>query len=156
MYLRYMKYTKEKLEEVVKASKSYTDVCNKLGIKSSTGSQTYIGKKIKDYELDTSHFIGQDWRKGSTFKKEWVDVNKFLVKGSKITSHKLKLYLIREDLKPNHCESCKNDTWLGKPIVLELDHMDSDHTNNELSNLQVLCSNCHATFTRERIQLKKT
>ena len=151
-----MKYTKEKLEEAVKDSKSYAQVCEKLGAKPSTGSQTYITKRVKFFDIDVSHFTGQGWRKGVAFPCEQVDVNKFLFKGSKIASSKLRFYLTRAGLKPLHCENCKNDKWLGKPIVLELDHIDSDHDNNELSNLQVLCSNCHATFTRERILLKKT
>jgi hypothetical protein len=34
--------------------------------------------------------------------------------------------------------------WNDKPIPLELHHKDGDHFNNELSNLQILCPNCHA------------
>jgi len=42
------------------------------------------------------------------------------------------------------CESCKNDTWLGEPIPLELEHCDGNNKNNEKSNLLLLCPNCHA------------
>ena len=38
---------------------------------------------------------------------------------------------------------------MGKPLVLELHHIDNNHNNNELSNLEVLCPNCHAMKTRE-------
>jgi len=34
--------------------------------------------------------------------------------------------------------------WLGQPIPLELDHKDGNHSNNDLSNLRLLCCNCHA------------
>ena len=33
--------------------------------------------------------------------------------------------------------------WNGKPISLHLDHIDGDSSNNELTNLRVLCPNCH-------------
>lgn len=29
-------------------------------------------------------------------------------------------------------------------IILEIDHIDGDHTNNSRENLRVLCPNCHA------------
>ena len=45
---------------------------------------------------------------------------------------------------------------MGKPIRLELDHIDSNHFNNNLDNLQILCPNCHAHITHERnIKRKK-
>ena len=34
--------------------------------------------------------------------------------------------------------------WNEKPLTLELDHIDGDRLNNELSNLRLLCPNCHA------------
>lgn len=33
---------------------------------------------------------------------------------------------------------------MGNPIPLELEHKDGDHGNNEISNLEILCPNCHA------------
>ena len=61
-----------------------------------------------------------------------------------ITSHRLKLKLIRDGLKEDKCELCNNSYWLGKKLPLELHHVDSNHFNNELYNLQILCPNCHA------------
>lgn len=149
------KYTKENLQKAVSQSKSYADVCRIFKVKDSTGAQTYITNKIREFKIDTSHFIGMAWRKGRQFNLEWVKVDKYLTKNSKIGSHALKKKLFRENLKEQKCESCGLDTWLGEPIVLELDHKDSNHSNNELGNLQILCSNCHATFTRQRIKQKR-
>jgi hypothetical protein len=33
---------------------------------------------------------------------------------------------------------------MGRPIPLELDHIDGHHWNNSLDNLRLLCPNCHA------------
>jgi hypothetical protein len=54
----------------------------------------------------------------------------------------LKRYLIKKDGR--HCSRCKNEKWNGIPICLEIEHIDGDSENNELSNLQILCPNCHA------------
>jgi 5-methylcytosine-specific restriction endonuclease McrA len=43
------------------------------------------------------------------------------------------------------CESCGiTDTYNGKPITLQCDHIDGNNDNNALSNLRLLCPNCHS------------
>ena len=54
---------------------------------------------------------------------------------------KRKRVLIEQDFK---CNNCKIDTWFGKPLTLELDHIDGDHHNDTRSNLVALCPNCHS------------
>jgi hypothetical protein len=44
----------------------------------------------------------------------------------------------------NCCEICNNSIWIDIPITLEIHHIDGDNKNNELSNLQILCPNCHS------------
>jgi hypothetical protein len=34
--------------------------------------------------------------------------------------------------------------WNGRKLVLELHHIDGNHFNNNLDNVQFLCPNCHA------------
>ena len=42
------------------------------------------------------------------------------------------------------CEGCKQETWQGQPIPLELDHISGNAGDNKQDNLRLLCPNCHA------------
>lgn len=66
------------------------------------------------------------------------------IKGTSVKSYELKRKLLRDGIKPYVCERCGNTTWCGRDIPLELHHKDGDHFNNEFSNLELLCPNCHA------------
>ena len=42
------------------------------------------------------------------------------------------------------CNKCELDTWLARPILLELEHNDGNRNNNIRENLEGLCPNCHS------------
>lgn len=54
---------------------------------------------------------------------------------------KRKRIIIEQDGK---CAHCGLSEWRGKPICFEMDHIDGDNTNNQRSNLEILCPNCHS------------
>lgn len=54
---------------------------------------------------------------------------------------------IRNQLVKIHgwvCMICRNTEWQGKPIPLELDHIDGNAGNCMPDNVRNLCPNCHA------------
>ena len=64
---------------------------------------------------------------------------------STMRSYNLKNRLIAQGYKEAKCESCGiEEQWNGKPLVLELDHIDGNNKNNSLINLRILCPNCHS------------
>lgn len=42
------------------------------------------------------------------------------------------------------CEICNISEWREKSISLHLDHIDGNADNNSISNLRLLCPNCHS------------
>ena len=79
--------------------------------------------------------------KRSTTKKTAFDI---LNGNCYISGHRLKLKLLEEGVKERRCEICESIEWLGKPIPLELDHIDGNHHNWSFNNLRIICPNCHA------------
>lgn len=59
------------------------------------------------------------------------------------SSKTLKKYLI--ETRGNICSCCKLvNSWCDKPLTLQLDHIDGNSDNNYLTNLRLLCPNCHS------------
>ena len=56
-------YDKEWLSELCKNSYSYAEVLKKAGRKQGGGAQSTLRKKIEEYNIDISHFTGQNWQK---------------------------------------------------------------------------------------------
>lgn len=56
----------------------------------------------------------------------------------------LNSYLGKMNIEYKGNQGGKLSEWMGKPIPLELHHKDGNHYNNDLSNLEILCPNCHA------------
>lgn len=150
--MRY-KNRKEEIEKIVSTSFSWAEVCRQLGRKERTGNQSHIKNVCVKLNIDYSHFTGQGWNKGKVFAKK--DIELYLSNKIKINSHKLKNKLYDCGLKNKECEICSIKEWRGEEVVLELDHKDSNHLNNNLDNIQILCPNCHALETRKRIISKK-
>jgi hypothetical protein len=138
-------WTDDDLRWLVVEATSICDVLRRLGYQPSGGMHRYITKKIKNLGLDISHFVGQDWNKGRTYSFARIPLSEILVENSTyMGTSKLRKRLISEGLKEARCERCGLDAWLGEHLPMTLDHINGDHTDNRLSNLRILCPNCHA------------
>jgi hypothetical protein len=133
--MRRIGYTEEEIAVAVKDSKSLAGVMRKIGLVPIGGNYLTIRRKIHDLKLDTSHFTGQLWAKGSMLK-HWDDYS---------NPKSFKKHLI--NFRGNVCEKCGLDKWIGELIKLELHHVDGDTTNNSTENIKLLCPNCHS-FTK--------
>ncbi|HEX7246113.1 MAG TPA: helix-turn-helix domain-containing protein [Solirubrobacterales bacterium] len=95
-------------------------------------------------------FSSATWNKavkrGAVVPRPWViPIEDLLVVGRAATSRThLKSRLIKAGLKENRCETCGITEWRGKPLSMELHHVNGDGQDNRLENLQLLCGNCHA------------
>lgn len=151
------KYTKELLTEAVGNSFSVAGVLRYLNKPQAGGTQAHIAKLIVKYEIDTSHFTGQAHRKSKQAMNRKIASDILIVlpggsmrpKVSQLRRAMLEIGVLHK------CELCPTmDTWQGKPITLEVDHIDGDWLNNLANNLRFLCPNCHSQQTTSNMPHK--
>lgn len=134
--------TEQEYRDAAASSISIAEMCRKLGIKPVGSNYKTVKKKIYEYGIDTSHFLGQAHNLG----KELIY--------SPTTNKKIKERLVSQ--RGHRCQDCKLSEWRGKEITLELEHVDGNNSNNDYDNLRLLCPNCHSLTPTWRRWKKKS
>lgn len=141
-------YTKETLEEAVRKSVSLTETAERLG--HSDSYKAIVLFDIRRWNIDISHFVGRyrlsDPKKLLNGKDRFyfIPLESILSNLVQCKGTHLKERLFKEGLKKELCEICLRTEYLGTAIVLELNHINGNPSDNRLENLQILCSNCHS------------
>ena len=134
---KWKNFTKEEIEQFVKESISFRELQQKIGYSANSGSAHKILEQVlNDYNIDYSHFKGHAWNK---------DLSKYEDALTDFGTHcwpTIKEKLFQE--RPYQCECCGLTKWNGKPIRLQVHHIDGNRQHNTRDNLQILCPNCHS------------
>ena len=139
-----MKHTDEFIIEVCKNANSMSEAAATLRMHFNTLKRKAV--KLDVYEPNQS---GKGLsKKGNGNKIMLQDI--LDGKHPQYQTNKLRIRLIKEGIKVHECESCSITDWMNNPISLELDHIDGNRTNHSLSNLRILCPNCHSQTSTYR------
>jgi hypothetical protein len=137
-------YSKEEFIEAWNSSRSVAECLRKLHRQDRGGNYRVANETAEHLGLTADHMTGQGWSLGRTTSRPSRKIEEILVEGSKVSSSGLRLRLIREGFFEHMCYKCLGTEWMGKPIPLELEHINGVHRDNRLENLTLLCPNCHA------------
>jgi hypothetical protein len=139
-----MKYDIKKISEVCSNTNSMAEAARELGINYKT-----LKKYTETLGLFNPNPSGKGINKKGNGTK--IPLNEIL-EGlhPNYQTNKLRIRLIKEGFKPDECEVCGIDKWLGNKISLELDHIDGDKHNHKYDNLRIVCPNCHSQTSTYR------
>ncbi len=126
-------FSKEEIKSAIEQTKSMAAAAKLLGIKYDT-----FKKYADKFGLFEANQAGKGLLRGVRYKSK-SDVFK---SDNKVPSGVLCKWLKLE--REWCCEECGISEWNDKPLTLEVDHIDGDNSNNELTNLKILCPNCHS------------
>ncbi len=145
-----MRYTREILEAAVRDSRSISDVLLKLGLRLTGGGHAHIKRRLAYFELDTSHFLGARANRGPEHRGGPVrkQPHERLVLCDPVLPP-IRIDRVRRSLlelgRIQRCEECGlGPHWNGKPLVLQVDHINGLHHDYRPENLRFLCPNCHS------------
>lgn len=139
--------------------------CPELKRKNSEGLKKAYENKIR---LPLTHDNYRDklaWNKGKTtfddnrIKSKYKQSDIFC-ENSLVSKQLVRKKILELNLLPYKCqgENCIiSNEWLGKIIILDLDHINGKNTDHRLDNLRFLCPNCHSqTPTFKNLKRKNT
>lgn len=147
--------------EIIKSSTTWTEILKKCGY-NSLGTNITVIKRCQRLNIDISHLpYGQGDNRNQIGKnKKTYKIEEILVEKSTYNNGtRLKKRLIKEKDYEYKCYNCNLTEWMGKPIPIEVEHINGIHTDNRIENLTFLCCNCHAltnTYKGKNVKNKVT
>jgi len=128
----------DELVSIIKSCKNKTEVVIKLGLPPKGGNFNILNKRIKDEQIDCSHFTRYIPSPKNRIPDELIFRKGYRSNGPSLRNR------FRKTTEYKCTECGLTNLWNNKPISLQLDHINGDNMDNRIENLRWLCPNCHS------------
>ena len=129
---------------LIKSSHSVREVLFKLDLTTVGNSWGYslVKRRMKELQLNGTSFLGKECKRLP--KLEVIKTEDVLVEHSTSPRCVVRRKILEDGLLEYKCSKCGISDWAGKPLSLELDHINGVNDDNRIENLRFLCPNCHS------------
>ncbi|MEV7324322.1 HNH endonuclease signature motif containing protein [Streptomyces sp. NPDC093970] len=141
---------------LVRTCTSYAEVMRGLGMDVNDTNHRRVRRAASRLGLDTGHFTRRSWGRPerptppTTAHRVLVILPQQAGRTNRSRLHQA----LTEIGVPYACVECGNTgEWRGRPITLQIDHVNGNWRDNRQENLRYLCPNCHAlteTWCRQK------
>jgi transposase len=142
-----VKYTREVLAAAAADSRSIAEVLRRLGVRWSGGAHAHISRRLKSFDIDTTHFTGRPATPVHRGRFPLTPAEILVVRAA--DARRARPELLRRALVEAGvaylCAACgTGNAWNGGRLVLQVDHIDGNPADCRVTNLRFLCPNCHS------------
>lgn len=144
----------QRIIDTASAASSFAEMLSLLGLSpTNTRARLTLKTFLEENNIAIPNYnrsaTSENFR--SKIKLTEDDIRARLVKGNKHLGTNLRKWILKFNLIPYQCaipgcllSSLDVKLWNGKELILDLDHINGDNTDNRLENLRFLCPNCHS------------
>jgi predicted transcriptional regulator len=136
------------LKKLMESSMYVAEVLRHFGLENKGNNYLTLKSHLKEEGL--LHLYDELVQRGLKKRREGCEwklapLDKIFIKNSSSTNATVKRRAVSAGLLKEECAICELGTkWKGKSLVLTLDHINGDNRDNRLSNIRLLCPNCHS------------
>ena len=135
-------YSVHDVQLAVSKSICWSDVCKLLNVTICTFNYKRIQQICDSNGFAIDHFSMADAFRRNKFS--WTKEAVFVI-NSPIGRSSLRRACVRFGLYTGECADCGcSEVWNGKPLTIEVDHINGINDDNRIENLRWLCPNCHS------------
>lgn len=145
----------DEFRDLVKNSITYTAILSVLGYTVRGGAFKLLKKRILEENIDDTHILqnGKQIVFAHHFNKR-ADSDVFVKNSTYNNGSHLKKRLLQMGVL-EQCDMCGiMDSWNGKFLSLQIDHINGISNDNRIENLRIICPNCHSqteTFAGKKL-----
>ncbi len=151
--------SRENLQDMFDRHYTFCGILKEIGLNAYNGNHRTLKIRIIEDNIDLTKFNeNKDFhRKNLKFPERSRPFDDIFCENSTYNSrHDIKIKLLKLNILDYKCAICGNDgTHFGKPLSLQLDHLNGVSNDNRIDNLRFLCPNCHSqtdTFSGKRLK----